>query len=967
MVETGRFKMAPKLHYICLCFMSLCLCSVAQIPTQVRIAGFYSEMGSQAGEAFVRGGIWHNVANNITFQFIAYKQRVNVPNSFAIGMSICRSFSDRITLLTGETSLESINSVFSLANAHLTTFVTTSHSKEEAGVLRNDLRDDYFVSMRPSLTKALVDLLKHFQWSKFAYIYQDMNGIQRFYALTKMPEFKHRRYDVVLKRVSTSEEILETMSELRKTSTTRMIIDVDIEGINSILEQLQQLGMVTYQYHYIVTNLDLVKVNFSEFKVGGMNLTGFNIIDHKHTRYENFTKYWNKERQKQNKTAEMMDTEAALVFDTLAIFNETILGLGNLITLLRLRNTRQCNQIYDQVDPVDDNILRALLQSQTQGITGNVQFSERGERQNYSLNIVGLSRNGIMKVGEWHSDEKRGFEWKDKWTYAKPPMAIDAENTTEFCEASSQRNCGEPDIIMYSATAGIYSTYSDINEDKVLRITTVEEQPFLMRIEGAQEKNGKEYEGYCIDLLDEIRNIFNFTYKIEVVPGNIYGNELENGTWTGMIGQLMEQKADIALAPLTITSSRELIIDFTKPFMSLGVSIMMKKPMSSKPEVFSFLQPLSSDIWMCVAFAFIGVSVVLFLVSRFSSQEWYTEVVQTNGHRCSIPRPIDDPNAMEPMGIEKRMNNFSFSNSVWFSLGALMQQGGDTTPRSLAGRIVGGVWWFFTLILISSYTANLAAFLTVERMESPINSVKELQESDIDYGILRTGATFQLFEQSEIPLYRDMFTYMQAHTENYKDSNEDGIAEVRRRNGKYAFLLESTINEYESQQKPCDTIMVPQHLDSKSYGIGISRGYEGFEVLRDQLTLAILQLREDGTLARLRKTWWFDKGKCQESAKDNASALSLSNVAGIFYILIVGLAAALLIAIIDFYWKSRKDASRDKIGLVRAMRNKVRASVTGERGFRPVPVLMESVASSGKSLPGEKKDLLKREHGQTDV
>lgn len=38
--------------------------------------------------------------------------------------------------------------------------------------------------------------------------------------------------------------------------------------------------------------------------------------------------------------------------------------------------------------------------------------------------------------------------------------------------------------------------------------------------------------------------------------------------------------------------------------------------------------------------------------------------------------------------------------------------------RSLSGRIVGGVWWFFTLIIISSYTANLAAFLTVERMVS---------------------------------------------------------------------------------------------------------------------------------------------------------------------------------------------------------------------------------------------------------
>ena len=34
--------------------------------------------------------------------------------------------------------------------------------------------------------------------------------------------------------------------------------------------------------------------------------------------------------------------------------------------------------------------------------------------------------------------------------------------------------------------------------------------------------------------------------------------------------------------------------------------------------------------------------------------------------------------------------------------------------------MVAGLWWFFTLIMISSYTANLAAFLTVERMESPI-------------------------------------------------------------------------------------------------------------------------------------------------------------------------------------------------------------------------------------------------------
>lgn len=56
------------------------------------------------------------------------------------------------------------------------------------------------------------------------------------------------------------------------------------------------------------------------------------------------------------------------------------------------------------------------------------------------------------------------------------------------------------------------------------------------------------------------------------------------------------------------------MIDFTKPFMSLGISIMIKKPTKSKPGVFSFLDPLAYEIWMCIVFAYIGVSVVLFLV-----------------------------------------------------------------------------------------------------------------------------------------------------------------------------------------------------------------------------------------------------------------------------------------------------------------------------------------------------------------
>ena len=59
------------------------------------------------------------------------------------------------------------------------------------------------------------------------------------------------------------------------------------------------------------------------------------------------------------------------------------------------------------------------------------------------------------------------------------------------------------------------------------------------------------------------------------------------------------------------------------------------------------------------------------------------------------------------------------------------------------------MWWFFTLIMISSYTANLAAFLTVERMESPIESAEDLaKQTKIRYGCVESGSTGAFFRVS---------------------------------------------------------------------------------------------------------------------------------------------------------------------------------------------------------------------------
>lgn len=71
--------------------------------------------------------------------------------------------------------------------------------------------------------------------------------------------------------------------------------------------------------------------------------------------------------------------------------------------------------------------------------------------------------------------------------------------------------------------------------------------------------------------------------------------------------------------------------------------------------------------------------------------------------------------------------------------------------QATSTRIVGGIWWFFTLIIISSYTANLAAFLTVERMITPIENAQDLSEqTEISYGTLEGGSTMTFFRVSNI-------------------------------------------------------------------------------------------------------------------------------------------------------------------------------------------------------------------------
>lgn len=69
-----------------------------------------------------------------------------------------------------------------------------------------------------------------------------------------------------------------------------------------------------------------------------------------------------------------------------------------------------------------------------------------------------------------------------------------------------------------------------------------------------------------------------------------------------------------------------------------------------------------------------------------------------------------------------------------------------------------------------------------------------------------------------------MWEFMNSRKHVFVKKYEEGIQRVRESKGKYAFLMESTKNEYINERKPCDTMKVGRNLDAKGYGVATPVG-----------------------------------------------------------------------------------------------------------------------------------------------
>ncbi|XP_060661306.1 glutamate receptor ionotropic, kainate 2 isoform X1 [Drosophila nasuta] len=696
---------------------------------------------------------------------------------------------------------------------------------------------EFSINVHPSkqyVNYAFIDVIQYLNWTRFGILYEKNYGILALNQLSRSVQS-----ELHIRQVSPT-SYFSVLKEFKHKEIHNIIIDTNSADIAILLKNILQQQMNEYKYQYLFTSFDLETFDLEDFKYNFVNITSFRLVDMGDVAVKEILKdidLYNRRIFKQNQTvfkqqkSAVIETNAALMFDSVYVF---AIGLQSIYPLINLSNSTCDDEVPWNGGLSLINYINAV---EWKGLTGPIQFKE-GQRVQFKLDLIKLKQHSIVKVGEW--------------------------------TPQNHLNITEPSLFFDTGSMNV-----------TLVVITILETPYVMMRYGKNFTGNERFYGFCVDILETVAREVGFDYILDLVPDRKYGaKDPETGQWNGMVAELMKYKADLAVGSMTITYARESVIDFTKPFMNLGISILFKVPTTQPNRLFSFLNPLAIEIWIYVIAAYLLVSLTIYIVAKLSPMEW----------QFIIPCDLEN--------ITKR-NQFSFSDSLWFTIGTLMQQGSDIHPKAVSTRIITSIWGFFSLIIVASYTANLAAFLTVERMMNPIENADDLaSQTEISYGTLESGSTMTFFRDSMIETYKKMWRIMDNKRQlAFTTTYEDGIRRVNQ--GNYAFLMESTMLDY-IVQRDCNLTQIGGLLDTKGYGIATPKG----SPWRDKISLAILELQEKGDIQMLYDKWWKNTDEtCKRKSSNKhskANALGLESIGGVFVVLIAGILIAFIVALSEF-------------------------------------------------------------------
>ena len=307
------------------------------------------------------------------------------------------------------------------------------------------------------------------------------------------------------------------------------------------------------------------------------------------------------------------------------------------------------------------------------------------------------------------------------------------------------------------------------------------------------------FSGFSIDLWRQIARVHGFEYEY-----------VEVETVVDQLNLVERRQADIAIAGISITSEREENVDFSYSYFDGGLQIMTR--VNSGLVATDFLAALLSPALLEI-FLFFGLMILV-----AAHLIWLTE----RNHNPDFPRGYLP-------GI---------SEAIWWSAVTVTTVGyGDRTPRGCVGRMAGLVWMFAGLFLIANFTASVTSVITLQQLNSSIETVDDLRTHSVTTVTGSTAADY---------LMRQRIGYhgVESIDDAYELLHEGRVDAVVYDSPALLYYAE-TIGYGEVQ-------VVGNVFNREKYGIALPVN----SPYREIVNITILAMLEDGTYDALYARWF---------------------------------------------------------------------------------------------------------------
>ncbi|XP_029610815.1 glutamate receptor ionotropic, NMDA 3B, partial [Salmo trutta] len=370
--------------------------------------------------------------------------------------------------------------------------------------------------------------------------------------------------------------------------------------------------------------------------------------------------------------------------------------------------------------------------------------------------------------------------------------------------------------------------------------------------------------GYVIDLLEKLSEDLKFTFDLYIVGDGKYGAMSSTGRWTGLVGDLLSGTADMAVTSFSINSARSRVIDFTSPFYSTSLGILVRSQDTSAP-IGAFMWPLHWSMW-------VGIFVTLHLTALFLTvYEW------------------NSPFGMTPHG-RNRLRVFSYSSALNLCYAILFGRTVATkTPKCWTSRFLMNLWAIFCLLVLSSYTANLAAVMVGEKTFEQVSGIHDEKLHHPSRGF-RFGT---VRESSAEDYMRKSFSAMHDYMRRYNQpTTPDGVDMLKTDPPLLdAFIMDKALLDYEvSIDAECKLATVGKPFAIEGYGIGVAQG----SPLTANVSEFISRYKSEGYMDILHEKW-YKVVPCGKRVFTNTENLSMGidHFSGLFVMLCVGVVGAI--------------------------------------------------------------------------